>query len=114
MNMGVADSVDLGWKLAAVLQGWGGPMLLDSYETERRPVHAMVLDEAESNHKLLSNHLWRPGLDEDTDEGRSMRANTGAQIAQAKERDRNAEQGITNGLFHANRLTKAAERSGYW
>lgn len=87
MNMGVADSVDLGWKLAAVLQGWGGPMLLDSYETERRPVHAMVLDEAESNHKLLSNHLWRPGLDEDTDEGRSMRANTGAQIAQAKERE---------------------------
>lgn len=36
MNTGVADAVNLGWKLAAVLQGWGGPALLDSYEYERR------------------------------------------------------------------------------
>ena len=46
MNMGIADSVDLGWKIAAVLQGWGGPQLLDSYEAERRPAHESVLDEA--------------------------------------------------------------------
>lgn len=38
MNTGVADAVDIGWKLAAVLNGWGGARLLDSYETERRPV----------------------------------------------------------------------------
>ena len=38
MNMGVSDVVDLGWKLAAVLQGWGGETLLQSYERERRPV----------------------------------------------------------------------------
>jgi 2-polyprenyl-6-methoxyphenol hydroxylase-like FAD-dependent oxidoreductase len=37
-NTGIADAVDLGWKLAAALQGWGGPELLDSYEAERRPV----------------------------------------------------------------------------
>jgi 2-polyprenyl-6-methoxyphenol hydroxylase-like FAD-dependent oxidoreductase len=37
-NTGIADAVDLGWKLAAVLAGWGGPALLDSYEAERRPV----------------------------------------------------------------------------
>ncbi len=37
-NNGMADGVDLGWKLAAVLGGWGGPTLLDSYEIERRPV----------------------------------------------------------------------------
>ncbi|MET9297504.1 FAD-dependent monooxygenase [Streptomyces sp. NPDC003077] len=37
-NTGLADAVDLGWKLAAVLGGWGGPGLLDSYESERRPV----------------------------------------------------------------------------
>jgi 2-polyprenyl-6-methoxyphenol hydroxylase-like FAD-dependent oxidoreductase len=37
MNTGVADSVDLGWKLAATLQGWGGEALLESYEAERRP-----------------------------------------------------------------------------
>jgi len=33
----IGDAVDLGWKLAAVLNGWGGPGLLDSYEAERRP-----------------------------------------------------------------------------
>lgn len=38
MNTGFADSFDLGWKLAAMLDGWGGPRLLESYEAERRPI----------------------------------------------------------------------------
>lgn len=37
-NTGIADAVDLGWKLAAVASGWAGQGLLDSYEAERRPV----------------------------------------------------------------------------
>jgi hypothetical protein len=37
-NTGLGDAVDLGWKLAALRQGWGGPGLPDSYEQERRPV----------------------------------------------------------------------------
>lgn len=37
-NTGIADAVDLGWKLAARLRGWGGESLVDSYEAERRPV----------------------------------------------------------------------------
>src|SRR5205807_3039485 len=38
MNTGIADAVDLGWKLAAVLSGWGGDCLLSSYDAERRPI----------------------------------------------------------------------------
>jgi putative polyketide hydroxylase len=38
MNTAIHDGYDLGWKLAWVLRGWAGPELLDSYETERRPV----------------------------------------------------------------------------
>ena len=38
MNTGMQDAVDLGWKLDAVLQGWGGPNLLATYEIERKPV----------------------------------------------------------------------------
>ena len=38
MNSGIGDAVDLGWKLAAVLEGWGGPRLLDTYDIERRAV----------------------------------------------------------------------------
>ncbi len=40
INTGFEDARNLGWKLAAVLQGWGGATLLDSYEAERRPVFA--------------------------------------------------------------------------
>lgn len=38
INTGFEDAVNLGWKLAAVEAGWGGPALLDSYDAERRPV----------------------------------------------------------------------------
>jgi 2-polyprenyl-6-methoxyphenol hydroxylase-like FAD-dependent oxidoreductase len=38
LNTGLEDAVNLGWKLAAKLQGWGGQRLLDSYGEERRPI----------------------------------------------------------------------------
>jgi 2-polyprenyl-6-methoxyphenol hydroxylase-like FAD-dependent oxidoreductase len=37
-NTSVDDACNLGWKLAALCNGWGGPVLLDSYGTERRPI----------------------------------------------------------------------------
>jgi hypothetical protein len=40
VNSGFEDAVNLSWKLAATLQGWAGPGLLDSYDAERRPVFA--------------------------------------------------------------------------
>ncbi|KAF0963440.1 3-(3-hydroxy-phenyl)propionate/3-hydroxycinnamic acid hydroxylase [Rhodococcus sp. T7] len=40
MNTAIQSAHDLGWKLAWVLRGWTGPQLLDTYETERRPVAA--------------------------------------------------------------------------
>lgn len=43
MNTGIQDAANLGWKLAAVAQGWGSERLLDSYESERHPVGAMVV-----------------------------------------------------------------------
>lgn len=38
MNCGIGDAVNIGWKLAALGRGWGGPALLDSYTAERRPI----------------------------------------------------------------------------
>ena len=87
MNMGVADSVDLGWKIAAVLQGWGGPVLLDSYELERRPAHEFVMDEAESNHSVLPSALARPGLEDDGPAGEAVRAEVAAIISKAKAKE---------------------------
>ncbi|MFZ7091430.1 FAD-dependent monooxygenase [Primorskyibacter sp. 2E233] len=40
INTGFEDARNLGWKLAATIQGWGGPDLLDSYSAERQPVFA--------------------------------------------------------------------------
>ncbi|WP_084181687.1 FAD-dependent monooxygenase [Polaromonas glacialis] len=37
-NTSVDDAVNLGWKLAAVVKGWAGEELLDSYEAERKPI----------------------------------------------------------------------------
>ena len=87
MNMGIADGVDLGWKLAAVLQGWGGGQLLDSYERERRPVHGMVLDEAVANHAMLGNQLWQEGMDSDDAAGAALRSKVGSRIQATKMRE---------------------------
>ena len=89
MNMGIADAVDLGWKMAAVLQGWGGPRLLESYEVERRPVHEFVMDEAVANHALLPTHMWRAGLEDASPAGERLRRELGAQIKTAKIREFN-------------------------
>jgi 2-polyprenyl-6-methoxyphenol hydroxylase-like FAD-dependent oxidoreductase len=53
MNTGILDAVNLSWKLAAVLQGWGGEALLDSYEAEQRPVAIRNVNEAGDNLKRM-------------------------------------------------------------
>lgn len=44
LNLGLGDAVNLGWKLAATINGWAPEGLLDTYETERHPIAAGVLD----------------------------------------------------------------------
>jgi 2-polyprenyl-6-methoxyphenol hydroxylase-like FAD-dependent oxidoreductase len=87
MNMGIADGVDLGWKLAATIRGWGGPRLLDSYEVERRTIHEEVIAEAEANHAVLSNDLWSEGLETDGPDGAALRRAAGERIVAAKRRE---------------------------
>ncbi|QUQ69593.1 FAD-dependent monooxygenase [Kutzneria sp. CA-103260] len=43
LNLGIQDAFNLGWKLAAEVQGWAPAGLLDSYHSERHPVGAAVL-----------------------------------------------------------------------
>ena len=87
MNLGIADGVDLGWKLAAVLEGWGGDGLLASYEEERRPVHQRTVAEAIKNYSVLSSHLLTENLDEDTAGGESARAAVAREIMATKTRE---------------------------
>jgi rifampicin monooxygenase len=55
LNLGIQDAVNLGWKLAAAVAGWAPVDLLDSYEAERRPVAADVLDNTRAQMMLLSS-----------------------------------------------------------
>jgi len=87
MNMGIGDAVDLGWKLAATLQGWGGPALLASYECERRPVHERTIREAVANYGAAANQLVRPGLDAPGLVGDATRREVGEIILATKIRE---------------------------
>ncbi|MEV6951124.1 FAD-dependent monooxygenase [Streptomyces sp. NPDC051183] len=53
MNTGIADVHNLCWKLAGAVQGWAGPALLDTYETERHPVAHRTLRQAVANTQLM-------------------------------------------------------------
>jgi len=54
LNLGIQDAFNLGWKLAAEVNGWAPEGLLDSYHTERHPVAADVLDNTRAQTELLS------------------------------------------------------------
>ncbi len=87
MNMGIGDAADLGWKLAAVIQGWGGQRLLDSYDAERRPVADRVIEESVQNYAAVSNSFIRDGLERADAEGAAIRAELGAAVLASKQRE---------------------------
>jgi 2-polyprenyl-6-methoxyphenol hydroxylase-like FAD-dependent oxidoreductase len=76
MNTGIGDAIDLAWKLAGTLAGWGGPGLLDSYEIERRQVGERNV--RASQYAAEATAEWRKAstaaVADDTDEGRAIRA----------------------------------------
>jgi 2-polyprenyl-6-methoxyphenol hydroxylase-like FAD-dependent oxidoreductase len=84
LNTGIGDAVDLGWKLAATLAGWGGPALLDSYEAERRPLHRRVIDEATANMATLAPELLADDLDHAGPDGDRARSAAARRIEETK------------------------------
>ncbi len=80
MNTGLGDAVDLGWKLAAAVDGWAGASLLDSYEAERRPVALDNVAQATSNFAKLRNVPFGPEIADDTPGGAALRAEASAVI----------------------------------
>ncbi|WP_395359434.1 FAD-dependent monooxygenase [Streptomyces sp. YH02] len=78
---GVGDAADLGWKLAAELAGWAGPGLLDSYESERRPVALRSLEESHRNLRRTLDRRLSAALCDATAEGERARAALGREIA---------------------------------
>jgi len=74
MNLGIGDAADLGWKIAATLDGWGGPRLLETYTLERREVANFVIQGSAHNNKVWGKALVRPHMEEDSERGDKVRA----------------------------------------
>lgn len=82
MNAGIADAMNLSWTLAAYLQGWGGPAMLDVYQNERQPITQQVS-------MFVMNHAYAlaakrkgvpAGIEDEGPEGDRIRAAVGKEM----------------------------------
>ena len=83
MNTGMGDAVDLGWKLAALIEGWGGENLLQSYNVERQPVGRRAIDAAARTFKALVSSDDYSVVSDASPETVSARAELGRKLRQA-------------------------------
>jgi 2-polyprenyl-6-methoxyphenol hydroxylase-like FAD-dependent oxidoreductase len=90
MNSGVGDAYDLSWKLAATLQGWGGPKLLDSYEIERRQIGGRNVEASRqaSRGRRAWRAMYKPNIRDNTPEGAQTRAEL-TRVADVEQRKSN-------------------------
>ena len=109
MNTGMGDVVDLGWKLNAMLAGWGGADLLASYDAERRPVALRNVAEAAKN-KTDQFFAAGPAVMEASSEGQRIRAEMGEKFHDQARR-RHGHEGIALGYLYADSPVCCAEES---
>ena len=96
-NTSIEDAVNLGWKLAAVCNGWGGSELLASYEHERRPIALRNTKFARSLADNFGQIEITPKLEDDTESGARLRQELGEILRHHAEIEFNT-QGIQLGV----------------
>lgn len=79
-NTAIEDVVNLAWKLAASVQGWGGPRLLATYETERRHVARRNTGFARYFADSIGNFVVPQGIEDNTPEGAAAREKAGVYL----------------------------------
>ena len=89
LNTGIGDAIDLAWKLAATMAGWGGPALLDSYDAERRPVG--VRNRTASGFAAKGHALWRTAY------GDGLRGNELVRLIDVEQRKSHELRGVELG-----------------
>ncbi len=87
MNTGIGDAVDLSWKLAATIEGWGGGALLDSYSAERQPVGARNVTEASGNLRRMLDVPHHADLLDDTPQAAAKREKLGREFTETMSRE---------------------------
>jgi 2-polyprenyl-6-methoxyphenol hydroxylase-like FAD-dependent oxidoreductase len=81
MNTGVSDAIDLAWKVQAMLEGWGGNQLLDSYYSERHPIGIRNTSEAADCFDRLDAAMkYGDELDEEGSKGDAFRSQLGIDL----------------------------------
>ena len=84
MNTGIQDAFNLGWKLAAALDGWAGDGLLASYEAERRPIAERNTNRAGDSYlNAREAFMVDPRIDDDGPEGDAVRAEWAPKVRDA-------------------------------
>lgn len=83
MNTGMGDVDNLGWKLQAFLEGWGGQALLDSYTTERKPIGERNAGASAGNYFAIKSVMDCSAVLDDTAQGESARHTIGRDITNA-------------------------------
>lgn len=113
MNTGIGDAIDLSWKLAATLKGWGGPGLLASYEIERRQVGDRNIGASRyaSSGRRRWRGLWRPELDTGGPEQDAARAGF-LRVAEEEQRKTNEMIGAELGYRYVGSPVIAEEPGG--
>lgn len=99
-NTAVDDAANLGWKLAAVCQGWGGPGLLSSYQAERQPIARRNTRFSYAMAESIGRLPLPECLEDDSDAGRQARAALGERLAEHSRREFDIP-GIHLGVFYA-------------
>ena len=113
MNTGMDDASNLAWKLAALVQGWGGANLLQSYEIERRPIAERNTVAARELNKNLINMPITPEMEQDTPEGAAARApgqRASVDLRRGVRLDRRAARRALRRLADRDRGRRAARR----
>ena len=87
MNTGIQDVVDLSWKLTAMLEGWGGDGLLNSYSIERQPIGTRNVTEASGNLRRMLSVGRHADLLDDTPQGAATREKVGREFSEAMRRE---------------------------
>jgi 2-polyprenyl-6-methoxyphenol hydroxylase-like FAD-dependent oxidoreductase len=101
MNTGLGDAVDLGWKLAAVINGWGGDRLLESYGAERMPVGSISVADSDRTYHETTLLLGGSAIPADSPEGELQRRQFAkALVAQTKGRSDPTSENIKLGYCY--------------
>ena len=87
MNTGIGDAIDLSWKLDALVSGWGGAKLIQSYTEERKPVAHRITEFSTGNLHIMREAKSGPELYEDSPQGAKAREHVGQVLQEGLQRE---------------------------